>query len=131
MIEPSAFIYPVGELMPASFPDGDIETVLVQWIINATARVATLPVGVQDAASTHLVYGDAYQAIATRIAMQPNEEKSFNDVSRAIGADRVRFWEKRAQEKFDAFAILVGQPATGSESIPGHSSTSVAVQVVW
>lgn len=130
MLEPSAFIYPVGELMSPSFPDGDIETSLVQWIINAAARVTTLSVGVQDAAATHLVYGDAYQAIATRIAMQPNEEKSFNDVSRSIGADRVRFWEQRAQAKFDAYAVLAGS-ATGSENIPGHSSASAAVQAVW
>ena len=131
MLDPQQFIHPAGELMEVSFPDGDLLESLLQWITNASIQVVPLSESIQEMAATQLVYGMAYRAIAARVANQPNETKSFNDVTESWGADRIRFWESRAEAKFAAFEQIAGSSADNSADLPAHGSVSAAVRSTW
>ena len=61
-------IYPDGDLLPAMFPDGDINVAVGAWLVDAATKTAS------EMAQRHWIYHRAYTVIANRIVSTPSNE---------------------------------------------------------
>lgn len=105
----SDLIYPDGDLLPMMFPDGDINTAVGAWLIDAATQTASEP------AQRHWVYYRAYTAIANRIAATPNSDNGFN-ASRSIswGGDRIEAFRKLADKHLAEYSRISGDDRMSS-----------------
>lgn len=121
--------YPVGELQPSMFPDGDLDANLQLWLADAKLKVAGLDADLQNAAAAAWVYHRAYTAVALRIGNTPTTDGSFGDRSTTWSGDRVGFFQTKAKEWLATFTGY-----TASVQSPGGISAVSAVLVneaVW
>lgn len=96
-LTPFDLTYPQGELTDAMFPDRQLEQNIFQWLGEKTGS---------DDAVRHWVYHRAYQAVANRLATEPSSVAYFSDVTRSIGADRVKFYQDAADKHLAAYDQL-------------------------
>lgn len=105
----SDLIYPDGDLLQMMFPDGDINTAVGAWLIDAATRTTA------EDAQRHWVYYRAYTAIANRIAATPNSDNGFN-ASRSIswGGDRIDAFRRLADKHLSEYSRLSGDDMMSS-----------------
>ena len=113
---------PKGELQPAWFPDGDLDTSIAAWI--AAVDLGSIAAGEdQDRATTAYVYSRAYRTVAGRLASTPTTEKT-NDLTTTIDAARVKFFTDMADSWQTAYqAILAEAPIVQTE--PASSAAQI------
>lgn len=129
MPQATDFIFPVGKIEPSFFPDvADLGTVLQPWVDEATSKVATVDPGLQEAAAKDWVYYRAFDALANRLAMEPDQADA-DGVSQQISISRVEFFRKLAAEHKADFDTAAAQ--TSSQSGSKSDTRSVRTQVRW
>lgn len=101
-LRPTDLIFPVGDLQPALFPGVNLETLVSTWLLDAGRRTE------QDDPARHWVYHKAYESVANRLAATPSTETYFNETSRSIGADRVKYFQDKAAQHLSEYNRLVG-----------------------
>lgn len=101
-------IYPDGDLLPAMFPDGDINAAVGAWLAGAVAKTAV------EAAQRHWVYHRAYTVIASRIASTPSNESSFDNHTVAWSDNRVKAFEDKAAKHLAEYSRLSGDDTMSS-----------------
>lgn len=92
--------YPDGELQPAMFPGGDIDTNLDVWLADAVTKTTN------DDAQRHWVYYRAYTVIAGRLAVAPSSQSSFGDISRSIAGSQIKHFADLATQHRSEFDRL-------------------------
>lgn len=127
-LDPADLIYPKGELQPASFPDGDIEDVVLAWLDEAIARLATVTVTDQNEAAKHHVYWRGFTAIATRLAVKPSTEQTSGERSTSYGTGQINALYRQADFHREQFEQLA-QSETVQD--PPPSSGTAANTMVW
>ena len=117
---------PKGELQPAWFPDGDLDTSIAAWI--AAVDLGSIAAGEdQDRATTAYVYSRAYRTVAGRLASTPTTEKT-NDLTTTIDAARVKFFTDMADRWETVYrGILAETPIVQTEP----ASSSVQIVPSW
>ena len=125
-------IQPEGELANSFFPDGDLDERIDGWLDRAATRVegnANIVAADQDTATAHLVYHYAYSYIAGRIASMPNNTTiDGGGPTVAFGADRITYWQQKADSKLVLYDILAATPRTPTTR---PVSVTVPVNAVW
>ena len=116
--------YPIGELQPALFPDGDIGTALATWIEEAAKLTGS------NEAAARYVYWRGYSAAADRIAAMPTSQSTGQGQHSQSWSDgRVEQWRTRAREHKAAFDAIV-PPFVPVVSATGYSA-QVKVTATW
>lgn len=67
---PDDLKYPVGELQPAMFPDGDIDDALVTWLTEAEGLTT------DNTIAEHYIYWRGYTAVANRLTATPSSQST-------------------------------------------------------
>ena len=113
---------PTGELQPAWFPDGDLDTSITAWL--AEVDLGAIAAGEdQDRATRAYCYARAYRTVAGRLASTPTTEKT-NDLTTTIDAARVKFFTDMADRWETAYqAILAEAPIVQTE--PASSAAQI------
>lgn len=106
---PNDLIYPDGDILPAMFPDGDIQLAVSAWLADAAARTLV------EQAQRHWVYYRAYTALSNRIAATPSSDSGFN-ASRTIAwsGDRVTAFEQKAARHLSEYSRISGDDSMSS-----------------
>lgn len=104
----SDLIYPDGDLLPAMFPDGDINVAVGAWLVDAIGKTSA------EAAQRHWIYHRAYTAIANRIASTPSNESSFDNHTVAWSDNRVKAFEDKAARHLSEYSRLSGDDTMSS-----------------
>lgn len=106
-------IEPTGRLQAALFPDGDIVTKVTAWLAVAYTKLSGVTAGLGDAAAEAYTYHLAYSHVADRLAAEPNSVSvdSAANVSRAIGQDRIAYFQGLARKYLDEYESYFAAPA--------------------
>ena len=104
----SDLIYPDGDLLPAMFPDGDINVAVGAWLVDAVSKTTV------ESAQRHWVYHRAYTVIANRIASTPSNESSFDNHTVAWSDNRVKAFEDKAAKHLAEYSRLSGDDTMSS-----------------
>jgi hypothetical protein len=125
-------IAPQGELEPALFPVGDLQTRVDAYLVDAQAKAvaANVPSGNQDAAVTAWVYHRAYTAVARRLAVEP-ERAEVDDQGRTYNVKQAGVFQSLADQfkaEFEGYIpVAVAQPTARRP----RGSASVSTEAVW
>lgn len=104
----SDLIYPDGDLLPSMFPDGDIDTAVGAWLVDAASKT------LDEDAQRHWVYHRAYSVIANRIAATPSSESSFDNHTVAWTTDRVTTFQALADKHLAEYSRYSGDDRMSS-----------------
>lgn len=124
-------LYPLGELTRSMFPDDTLEDVAAIWFDDATEQTASITDSdLQDAAFKAWVYYRAYSVVANNIAMRPTSSSYFgSERSETWGADRIKFYERKAQENLDKFNTYA-EPTVINDAVINYSAVATRT-VTW
>jgi len=122
-------LHPEGELNRSMFPDDDVETLALIWFADAEARATALDAGeVKDAAVKAWAYYRAFTTMAGAIALRPTTSDYYNQRQETWGADRIRYFQERAEYYLVQFNTLVVPVVAGT---PISYSTTATRTAVW
>lgn len=93
--------YPVGELLPSMFPDGDLDGNLQLWLVEAKGKTT------DDTAIKAWVYYRGFSAVALRIANTPTNDSFFNDRTTGWSDGRVKIFQDKAREHLQVYNGLL------------------------
>lgn len=119
---------PEGELTKSMFPDADVDALATVWFADAAARTASLEAGEQeDAAIKAWAYYRAFTTIAGAIAVRPTTSDYYNVRQETWGADRIKYFQQRAEFYLDQFNLLAVPVVTYTTSNYSNVATRTAV----
>lgn len=131
-LTPEDLLQPSGQLTASLFPAPQVaDDVIEAWLDQANAEELTnIPTELHDDAARQYVYWRAYDAQADRIGNRPDRENNFNDVERAWGENRLRYWQGKAAT---ARGLLDAMRDTATALPAGQiaSSSSARLRVVF
>jgi hypothetical protein len=112
-LQPADLIEPSGRLQVNLFPDGDIVTKVTAWLAVAYTKLSGVTPGLADAAAEAYAYHLAYSHVADRLAGEPNSVSvdSAANVSKAVGQDRIAYFQSLAQKYLDEYENYFSAPA--------------------
>ena len=118
---------PEGELTKSMFPDADVDALATVWFTDAAARTTSLEVCEQKhAAIKAWAYYRAFTTIAGAIAVRPTTS-DYNARQETWGADRIKYFQQRAEFYLDQFNLLAVPVVTNTPSNYSNVATRTAV----
>lgn len=119
-LDPVQLVQPYGELSNAYFPQGDLATLIDDWVQTAANKVdadSSIPATKQNDAAAAWVYYTAYSYIATQLAALPNR------VSEGDGAISVAYGQYQPEYFASLAATWLGRYHAGrsaNSSVGSH-----------